>query len=286
MSLTVCAFALPYKIDNGPHFEFKLASATAVQVTVPDGVYYPDHDTGAASNLLKAITTALTTADTTGTWSFSEVAGDYRGRWQIARAQGAGETLEYLKSLTSEISMIEAGFSTASVVPDSGTESSASATFTPSDRFAGSWVLGSLNSTELFVGALERPQSHTVITTSPGGVSTVDNYGDLTTKTIELSTLQAASVYPFFSGELSYMNKIGATIGDENAAFDTLRSRWADLDTSIGNGRFYPDIDAPSSYVEVQPGQGHQWIQSLDNAAVEISRSPLLYDLSITVFVV
>mgnify|MGYP003660136170 CR=1 FL=1 len=118
------------------------------------------------------------------------------------------------------------------------------------------------------------------------GIGSVDNYGDLTTKTIELSTLQAASVYPFFSGDLAFMNKIGATIGDQNAAFDTLRARWADLDTSIGYGRFYPDIDSPSSYVEVQPGQGHQWIQSLDNAAVEISRSPLLYDLSITVFVV
>ncbi|MBB77347.1 MAG: hypothetical protein CMJ75_22810 [Planctomycetaceae bacterium] len=284
MSLTVCSFALPYKIASGPQIEFKLAGSSAVQVTIPSGTYYPDHDTSGSSNLHKAICDALTSADSTGSWAFSEIAGDYRGRWLIKRAQSGGEELEYLKSLTAEVTMEDLGFSSTSVSPDSGTATAATAVLTPSDRTGGSWVLNPLSGAGIYLGGLERPLSHCVSTTSPSGVTTIDHYGSQTVKRIEFSTLPAASVYPFFCSDSAYMAALGATAGDLNSAFDTLRSKWASLDTSIGSARFYPDISAPSAYVSVQPGQGQSWLSSLDSAAQEVSRAPLLYDLTIELF--
>ena len=76
---------------------------------------------------------------------------------------------------------------------------------------------------------------------------------------------------------------IGWNTGDPNATLDELRRRWCLVDDDV-YCRFTPDIDTPATYVSLQPGQGDEWMTSLDDAIELVSEGPLYYDATLSAY--
>jgi hypothetical protein len=76
---------------------------------------------------------------------------------------------------------------------------------------------------------------------------------------------------------------LGCATGDPNASLDELRRLWSRLDADV-YCRYTPNIGSISTFVQLQPGARDEWLARLP--AERVSSNPLLYDVTLTAFVV
>lgn len=289
---TRCAFSLPYQITTATQIKLTLADsavgATTVTATATAGTYYNDLDvTGAVNgdNLLRHLLDQLVAAEgvagTNGSWSLELQSGDYKGRYRLEREKGnAADDVTSLEILSGgEVTMATFGFATNVVSPANATADPA--TWTAPNRAAGHWVIDEYPG--LCAGDEEVFETTVLSATSPDGTTARDTYGDVTRKTIMLMTLPAASVFRYWTDDADFASGLGCATGDPNASLDELRRLWSRLDAGV-YCRYTPDIDALATFVQLQPGARDEWLARLP--AERVSASPLLYDVTLTAFVV
>ena len=290
---TRCLFTLPFKITTATQIRVVFADsavgATTVTATAVAGTYYNDLDVTGASlgvNLLEHLISQLQAAEgvagTGGNWNLELQIGDYRGRYFLEREKGnSADNVTSLEVIGGEVSMLTFGFATAIISPSDPVEDPA--VWTAPNRAQGLWIIDEYPG--LSAGAEERTSTTVLSATSPDGTTARDTYGDVTRKVISLLTLPAASVFKFYVNDADYASGLGAATGDVNACFDELRRLWSRLDADV-YCRFFPDMASLTSFVQLQPGAQDGWLASLDAVADRVSSNPVLYNLTITAFVV
>ena len=291
---TRCLFTLPFKITTATQIKLVLADSavggTTITATAVAGTYYNDLDVTGASlgvNLLEHLISQLEAAEgvagTNGSWSLEHQIGDYQGRYRLERESGSAlDSVTSLEVIGGEVSMLTFGYASAAAqAPADGTEDPA--LWTAPNRAQGLWIIDDYPG--LSAGAEERTSTTVLSATSPDGTTARDTYGDVTRKVISLLTLPAASVFKFYVNDADYASGLGAATGDVNACFDELRRLWSRLDADV-YCRFYPDAATLTDFVQLQPGAQDGWLASLDAVADRVSSNPVLYNLTITAYVV
>ena len=287
-NFTTCGFSLPWTITTATQIKLTLAGPVEVTATAVAGTYYNDMDltvSGSTENLLGHLLHQLQTQETDdgtdGTWTITEEAGDYRGRYVLSRAKGdPGDSVTQLEILGGEVTLATLG-STADPAPPAVAILDP-AVFTFAHRGAGHWILGPRG---LLASTEERGRSIQTSTSSPDGTTVRDVYGETVRKQIDLLTVNGAEVFKAYSGDADFAAVAGCATGDDNAAFDELRRLWALVDDGV-YARFTPDVTAPATYTQLQPGNGDEWLSTLDNAVEMVSEGPLYFDISIGAFVI
>jgi len=95
--------------------------------------------------------------------------------------------------------------------------------------------------------------------------------------------LPAASVFRYWTDDADFASGLGCATGDPNASLDELRRLWSRLDADV-YCRYTPNIGSISTFVQLQPGARDEWLARLP--AERVSSNPLLYDVTLTAFVV
>ena len=291
---TRCLFTLPYKITTATQIRVVFADsavgATTVTATAVAGTYFNDLDVDGAAlgvnlaeHLISQLENSELAAGTNGTWSLEHISGTYQGKYKIQREKGnAADDVTSLEVIGGEVSMLTFGFASAAAqAPAVSTDDPA--VWTAPRRAQGLWIIDDYPG--LSAGAEERTTTTVLSATSPDGTTARDTYGDVTRKVIDLLTLPAASVFKFYVNDPDYASGLGAATGDVNACFDELRRLWSRLDADV-YCRFYPDAATLTSFVQLQPGAQDGWLASLDTVADRVSSNPVLYNLTITAYVV
>jgi hypothetical protein len=289
---TRCAFSLPYKVTTATQIRLTLTNsaigATTVTATAAFGTYYNDLDVSGVVlgvNLLRHLLDQLEAeeaiAGTNGTYILVLQSGDYRGRYTIQRTQGdAADNVASLEILAGgEVTMQTFGYTSTAPTPTSGTANPA--VFEAPNRAAGHWIIDDYPG--LCAGDEEVFETTVLSATSPDGTTARDTYGDVTRKTIMLMTLPAASVFRYWTDDADFASGLGCATGDPNASLDELRRLWSRLDADV-YCRYTPNIGSISTFVQLQPGARDEWLARLP--AERVSSNPLLYDVTLTAFVV
>ena len=290
---TTCSFSLPIKITTATTIKLTLAdSAVGFQeltAIATAGTYYNDlSDTISAAStsvlgmLLHRLTQKETSNGTLGTYSIVETTGSptYRGRMSFHRAQGdASDDVTQIEVLGGEVTLAELG-STADPLTPVAPGTSIPAVFTLARRGAGHWVLPDES---LLAASEERQRTIQTSTTSPDGTTIRDVYGSVTRKRLDLLTLPGASVFLQYASDADFAAVIGCDTGDAAATFDELRRRWCLIDDDV-HCRFWPDVSDLTTYVDLRPGSGDEWMSSLDEAVEMVSSGPLYFDATIAAF--
>ena len=289
---TRCAFSLPYQITTATQIKVTLGNSAVgyaeITATATAGTYYNDLDVSGAVNgdnllrhLLDQLEAAELAAGTLGTYTLVLQSGDYKGRYTIQRTQGnAADKANSLEILSGgEVTMVTFGFATTVVSPTDPV--SDPAVWTAPNRAAGHWIIDEYPG--LCAGDEEVFETTVLSATSPDGTTARDTYGDVTRKTIMLMTLPAASVFRYWTDDADFASGLGCATGDPNASLDELRRLWSRLDAGV-YCRYTPDIGALATFVQLQPGARDEWLARLP--AERVSSNPLLYDVTLTAFVV
>jgi len=290
-NFTTCSFSVPIKLTTATTIKLTLSAsgigAQTPTATATAGTFYNNMDTtisGTTDNLMGRLLHLLNTAEaglgTDGVWSLVEVTtSDYRGRFNLSRAKGdAADVVTQLELLGGEVTLAMIGSAADPATPTSG--SADPAVFPIVNRGQGHWVLDDVS---LLAGSEERQQSIQTSTTSPDGTTVRDVYGSTTRKRIDLLTIPGASVFVDYVNDADYAAVIGCNTGDPNATLDELRRHWCLADDDVYT-RFTPDVGTPATYVSLQPGNGDEWLTSLDTALEMVSDGPLYFDATLSAF--
>ena len=197
-NFTTCGFSLPWTLTTATQIKLTLSGGVTVTASAAAGTYYNNLDLSVSAStenlvghLLYQLQQQETADGTNGTWSLSEVSGDYRGRYLLSRTQGAPtDSVTQLEILGGEITLATIGSTSDPATPADPTDNPA--TFSLSHRAAGHWVLGQ---DALLASTEERQRTIQTSTTSPDGTTIRDVYGEVTRKRIDLLTVNGAEVF-------------------------------------------------------------------------------------------
>jgi len=291
-NFTQCSFAVPITITTATQikitFDDSAVGATTRTATAVAGTYYQTVDTTISSSstgLLNHLLYQLQQEEaqvpaTSGTYSIKETTTTaYRGRMYFYREQGhADDDVAQIEILGGEITWATLGCTVDPAVPDLGTGTPA--TFEVLNRGLGHWILPAVG---LLAGTQETPQTMTSAVSSPDGTTIRDVWGTVTRKSINMLTIPGAATFTHYSADTDYCAVIGCNTGDLAAAFDDLRSRWAEI-ADTASVRFTPDIEDTTTHLQLVAGAQDLWIGDLLQAAVVASDGPLYFDLIIDAF--
>lgn len=266
-------FCLPFTVNGTVTVNFTDASSTgAITIGSSSTIRYTDRTTDPTSDAWAYLAQEMSSGDAGGTWAASELAGGYQGRVVLTRTPSDGKTVDTVVFSSTAFSNLF-GFTTAS----NGATANA---VTAQSMGTGLWIAHSGADT-----FLEMDESWSddavVITESPDGTSTIDDFGGVTRREIVITQVPAAMVYPHYVEDDDWISSYSGVLSDEQQSWDTLRQQWLLL--SDGQTcRYSPDATGPSVYYSLSPGAEDRWIASTRNAAEIETRAPYRFRLTIT----
>jgi hypothetical protein len=266
------AFARPITVATST-ITIDYDGATTEVISITGATRYNDQSGDAATDLWAYVLAAINAASAF-TWVGEAVTNRPFGRRRLA-INGA---VDFVVSLTfSSAALATAlGFSSATpavVVSGSVTYTSrVTAAWTPQ----GYWSPHSGLVTPL-VRDPWRYEDAALVTQSPTGATTVDDYGGVAVRQVQLARLYAANALACYRGDADFIGDQGdLVVTDPHYAWEDFRRGWLQAG---GAARYYPDRDTPATYSTVYPRA--PWIASSSQGLTQGRGNPLVYDLNV-----
>ncbi len=268
--------AYPVTVPAGT-LRLHFTDLTTKDLSITGGVSrYNARSTDEAVDALAYLAAQAEAADapTGGTWDAGEANGYYKGLPTLTNATRTdGKTLgsiEFRDGLSGALF----GFDLDTIVVSGGVAVGLW-------QRRGLWLPSPVIDGGPYAALIEPTTSDAVmLTESPDGSVTRDAGGRLTRWTIELEDLPPASVLPHYSEQLVWANEVYGVAGDPNMALESWRRNF--LDDDADSFRLWPDHEDLSTFYDLRPGQGDDWIAGLGDFLVEISRQPYLLGIVLT----
>tara|TARA_R110000751_G_scaffold273961_1_gene374806 strand:+ start:18717 stop:19550 length:834 start_codon:yes stop_codon:yes gene_type:complete len=272
MAFTVPQFAIPFTVAGTVTITFTDASTTAA--TVVSATRYNDRRFSSSTDAAAYVATAMSSADSGGAWTASEVAGDFQGKLSLTRGSITdGKTVSLIT--------FSAGLTGKMFGYDSNAPTATANVVTGTWMRQYLWIphptaLVFQTRTEVFT------DDSLVITSSPSGSSTVDQFGRINRAEIEIVDIPAASMLQHYTSQADFAAKIGATTGDLNCNFDSFRQDFIDIGAT--EMRYSKDRTVPATYTTLKPYDESDWLRDVSprSPAVTVaSIHPYRFDLTI-----
>jgi hypothetical protein len=247
--------------------------ATTEVISVTAATRYNDLSGDAASDLWAYVLAAIN-AGSAFTWVAETVANRPYGRRRLA-VNGAPDFVVSVTFSSSALSTALGFSSTTPAVVVSGSVSFTSrvtALWTPQ----GYWTPHS----ELVTALVRDPwryEDAALVTESPTGGATVDDYGGVALRRVDMVRLYAANALECYRLDGDFAVGQGDLLTtDPHYSWEAFRRGWLQ---GGGSARYYPDRAAPATYNTVQPRA--PWIASSSQGLSEFRTNPLTFNLSI-----
>ena len=274
MSYTVPQFVLAWTVPAGT-VTLTMSDTSTIVCNVATATRYSSRNHGTAADSALAYLASEIAADDTGSsdWVASEVTGPPYGLPRLTNATRTDgltvDSIGFGGGLSGDSARGKFGYS-ANTIGASGT------------NFDGAWTRYGLwiphNVDEVLQSRNpSMPEDDLVITQSPKGGVTAINLGRLTSRTIEIQSVEAASVWPFYLEQTAFAAVTGHATADPHAALEQWRQAF--VDDALQTFRYYPDYGAvtTSDYVTLTPGTAQAWRGRLAEALEEEGPAPLRY---------
>ena len=272
-------FALPFTLNGTVTANFTTGLPVGpVTVGSSSTTRWNDRTGATATDALAFLTDALDTADTGGTWAATEASGDYLGRCVLTTVRtglGDGRTLS---------SLVFAGSVTGKMFGFTSNTATASAQAVTS-IWCRQYLWIPQPASTILQGVNELTRLDAVVgTSSPDGTTTRDYYGGVDVRRIEIFSVPAASIWQHYADDSDYATKIGATVGDENCAFDEFRKLWRNGLPASAYCKYWPDLATLGTLTQLEPGADEMWMGDLTQGIEVEQQAPYRFLLAIKAF--
>lgn len=249
--------------------------ATTEVINVTAATRYNDLSGNASSDLWAYVLAAINAASAF-TWVAETVANRPYGRRRLAIN---GET-DTVVSVTFSSSALATAMGFSSTTPSVATIETAPGVF--SSRVTALWTPQGYWSphSELTTALVRDPwryEDAALVTESPTGGATVDDYGGVALRRVDLVRLYAANSLECYRLDSDFATGQGDLLTtDPHYSWEAFRRGWLQAG---GSARYYPDRETPATYNTVQPRA--PWIASSSQGLSEFRTNPLTFNLSI-----
>ena len=286
-SYTRPQFSLPFTIPAGT-VTIDFTDLSSQVVNIASAVRYTVRELTDPSVCAWAYLASEMNGDDSGannTWAASEVSGDYQGLMRLTCDRTAPGDTKTIQTITFSSTTLSNFFGCTTTTPNVIVVGNDEQYFQGTQMGYGLWIAHS--GADCFLEINESTtEDAVVVTESPDGTSTIDDFGGVTRKEIVISQVPASMIWDYYAqgGEGSnsdWVDTYGGTQYDDQQAFDVFRQQWLLLSDSQ-SCRFFPDQSVLGQYTEINPGAADMWIARLSEAVERESRAPYRFRLTIT----
>ena len=275
-SLTRPQFCLPFVVNGTVTVNFTDLSTTGpITIGSSSTIRYTDRTTDPSTDAWAYLAQEMSSGDAGGSWAATELAGDYQGRVVLTRTPADAKTVDTVVFSSTTFSNLF-GFTTAS----NGATANA---VTAQQMGHGLWIAHSGADTFQAIAGEVTTDDAVVITESPDGTATLDDFGGVERVEIEIQQIPASMIWADYAERDSgaWATSWGGVYSDDQQAFDTFRQQWLSL--SDGQScRYSRDSASPSIYMAINPGGEDRWIARLNEALTRETMASLRYTLRLT----
>lgn len=272
MSLRTPAFARPITIGASTiTLTYNVATTEVINITA--ATRYNDLSSSASSELWAYVLAAINAASAF-TYALSSPSARPYGRRQIAVVIDG----DFLTGVTFSDAALALALGLPSATP---TPAVTAAGTIKTSRVVGAWTpQGYWTPHSELVTALVRDpwryEDAALVTESPTGGATVDDYGGVALRRVDLVRLYAANALECYRLDSDFTVGQGDLLTtDPHYSWEAFRRGWLQAG---GSARYYPDRETPATYNTVQPRA--PWISSSSQGLSEFRTNPLTYNLS------